>query len=117
MAAVVQMVDAVPVAAHREQLLTVSDVKEWTAEELFSFIQSQNILPDEEDRAIFQKAQIDGDVFLQVGEADDYWLHRCQLPLGPSSKLVLFVKEIKGVGEEQLQGNALLCFSDVAGSV
>jgi uncharacterized protein (DUF3820 family) len=71
-----------------------------------------------EDRTMFQKAKYAGKLFLKFGEADDFWLHRCQLPHGTSVMLADLVKEIKGVGEEQQpQGNVLLCFSDVVGSI
>jgi hypothetical protein len=110
------MSHAAPVAAPGEQLPTVSDVKEWTAKELFNFIQSQNTLPNDKNLTKFQNAEVGGEVFLKAGEVADFWLHTCQLQPGPSAKLALLVKRIKGVGKEQSQGNAS-CFSDVAGTV
>jgi hypothetical protein len=115
MASDISMLPAVPVVAPREQLPTVSDVKEWTEKELFSFIQSQNILREGKDRRTFTKAKIDGDMFLTDGDTTHFWHVECDLPAGPSKRLASLVKKIKGVGDEQSQGNAFLCFSDVAG--
>jgi hypothetical protein len=80
-----------------------------------SFIQTQNIFPDGKSRKTFAKAKIDGDMFLADGDTTRFWHDECQLPAGPSSWLARLVKKIKGVGEEQSQGNAFLCFSIVAG--
>jgi hypothetical protein len=98
-------------------LPTVSDVKEWTQQELFSFIQSQNILWTGENRSTFEKAKITGGIFLTLGNTFYFWHTVCQLPVDPCAQLVRLVEKIKGIGEEQSQGILFLCCADVAGSV
>jgi hypothetical protein len=116
MATGIPALHAATVAASRKQLPTVSDVKEWTVDKLFSFIQSEKILIDK-NLTTFESAEVNGEVFLEAGEVADFWFRSCQLPPGPSIKLALLVKKIKAVSKEQSQGNAFLCPSDVTGNV
>jgi hypothetical protein len=111
------VVDTVRIAVHREKLPTVSDVEEWTEEELFSFIQSKNILRNDKNRTTFQNAEISGAEFLMGGAVRQYWTQECHLPLGPSTALAELAQQMKGASAELSQGNEFLCFLDVAGSV
>jgi hypothetical protein len=103
-----------PVAASGV-LPTVSDVNEWTPKELFRFIKSQNISWTHKNRKTFKKAKIAGDIFLTHGNTIEFWLSECRLPAGLCIWLVRLVKRIKGIGEEQTQGNAFFCGTDVVG--
>jgi len=104
---VILMVDAAPVDAHgepptdSEQLPTAATVKEWTEAELLSFKQLRDILRNDENRKTFEKAQIDGEVFLQCGEDRRFWTGECNLPLGPSAKLAGLAQRIKNMGKEK----------------
>ena len=109
----IPMVDAAPVAAHGD-LPTESVVKGWTKEELYRFITSQ-ILLDSEDRMIFQRAKVNGKIFLSRGDVDDFW-RQCQLPYGPSAELAELVEKIKDISKEESRGNTFLSFSDVIGT-
>jgi hypothetical protein len=98
MATEISMVDVVPVTADGE-LPTASVVEGWTEEQLFNLIQSRNILRNDKTRTTFQEADVNGKLFLEYGHMEDYWFCRCHLPAGTSTKLALFAKEIKGMGE------------------
>jgi hypothetical protein len=108
MATDIARLHAAPFAAPGE-LPAFSDVKEWTEKELFSFIQTQNILRKDKNRKRFKKALIDGDMFLTDGDTTRFWHVECDLPAGPSKRLARLVKKIKGDSDKQSQGNAFLC--------
>ena len=115
---VIPMVDAAPVDAHgepptdSEQLPTAAAVKEWTEAELLSFKQLRDILRNDENWKTFEKAQIDGRVFLKRGDDECYWMDRCHLPPGPSSNLADLAQTIKNMGKEKSRGNAFHLASD-----
>jgi len=110
---------AAPVDAHgeppptdSEQLPTADVVKKWTRKDLLDFTLIKDILEDPEDVATFTHAFIDGQVFLLRGDDEFYWMDRCHLPPGPSSKLADLAQTIKNMGKEKSRGNAFHLASD-----
>ena len=106
MATGARMADTSAAAAHGEQPPTVATIKKWTAVELLSFIQSQNILKNDESRERFEETQIDGNTFLIRGDSDSFWQDVCKLQIAPSIRLSTLVMMIKGIGDEQARSNS-----------
>jgi hypothetical protein len=92
-------------AQWEEELPTPAAVERWIEEELLSFIASRNILNDN-IRATFRYAMVDGEAFLLCGDDRHFWMRDCHLPPGPSVKLADLAQKIKYMGKEKPGGNA-----------
>jgi len=73
--------------------------------ELFSFIESRNILQNVESQETFEATQIDGNSFLIEGDSTRFWRDCCELQIAPSIRLSTLVKMIKRIGDEHSSGN------------
>ena len=65
---------------------------------MLSFKQLRDILRNDKNWKTFEKAEIDGDMFLTDGDTPHFWHVECDLPAGPSRQLSYLVRRIKVTG-------------------
>ena len=74
---------------------TIQEIKSWNRNRLVDWIQQNLTEPlDDEDKELFLKAKITGNIFLNYAGNIDFYEQRCKLPPGTSAGLADLASEI-----------------------
>jgi hypothetical protein len=77
--------------------LTIDKVNSWNANQLLEWIQQNLTSPlDKEDKRLFLKAKINGEVFLSHAGDIDWFENKCKMPVGTSESLANLAGKITG---------------------